>query len=138
MKLTEIIQNPSLNSKGIIKYHYQIKFKDESTKPVVVEGHMNAIYVIVNKLLQKELMNEQELHQLRACSSYHLLIDVTNLKNDTEIKNKLIEARWKNRYSLKHKINHNKKIYIICREWTVKRVDKFIEQVSKFCIINRL
>ena len=137
MKLTSIIKNPELKNAGAAKYRYSIKFKGER-KAIEVEGHMGCVHAIVEGLITRKMMTEKELHEIRACASYHLLIDVSDVKTDDEIKSMLIEAGWKNRYSLKHKIKDDKKVFIICREWVTKRVDKLIAGVSEFCTVERI
>lgn len=137
MKLTDIVKNPELKNAGIGKYRYSIKFKGDR-KPIEVDGHMGAVHTIVDGLLNKKMMTVKQLHEIRACASYHLLVEVTDLKSDDEIKQTLVKAGWKNRYSLKHKIHENNRIHVVCREWVTKRVDKLIAGVSDFCTVTRI
>jgi hypothetical protein len=135
MKLTDIVKNPELKSIGTGKYHYLVKFKGDK-KSSKVNGHMNVVHDIVEGLLTRKMVTIKFLNELKACASYHLLVEVTDLKDDDVIKSMLAQAGWQNRYSVKHKFTVDDKTYIICREWVKRRVDILIKGVSDFCKVE--
>ena len=145
MKLTDVARDPSLKSSGNPGYKYSVKIKGEK-KAKMVNGHMGAVFEIVEGILKNKLMTEQELLNIRASASYHLLMEVTDLADDGAIKDALASAGWSKRYNIKRKIEIEGEVsgkavtrkYIVCREWVTKRIDKLIAGTSHVCKVERI
>lgn len=137
MKLTSIVENPSLKNIQRGKYRYSLRFKGDR-KPHVYTGHMDLVHALIKGLLEKGMMSEEDISATRAAGSYLLTVEVTDCKDDEEIKSLLHKSGLKTRYSVKHKVNFNNQVFIVCREWTAKRVDKLITATKDFCTVERL
>jgi hypothetical protein len=140
MKLTAIAENPALKNANAGKYRYSLKFKGDHKNKKAAEytSHISLVQALIEGLMQKKLMSEQDINATRAAGSYLLTIEVTDIADDKEIQALLAKSNLKGRYSIKNKIEVDGMKFIICREWTKERVDKLIARTSDVCTVRRL
>lgn len=129
MKLTSIIADPSLvKSSSKSKYSYKIQFQKKET---VCGSHVDSVINVLRLLAESEIINLEELENTERLAGFHLLLDVTDLGSEDQIKKMITDQipKYKNRYAISSSLTVKDTKYIVCREWTCERVDKFMNRM---------
>lgn len=127
MKLTSIIADPTLAGSSKSSYQYEILING---KKKICKSHVETVITVLKMLSDEKIINLSDIEESERMAGYMLILDVSDIKADTEIA-KVINSqfpKYKNRYNCKNLLTNDKSKYIVCREWTVPRVDSFIEK----------
>lgn len=125
-KLTDIISNPSLAKSNRSSYCYELNIRGQKQ---ICTSHIETVVQSLKMMAEAKVINLEDLEATERVAGFHLLLDVSDLPIDNIAK--VISTqfpRYENRYACKKVLTVNKTNYIVCREWTVKRIDKFIEK----------
>ena len=136
MKLTAINANPSLKSSNKKSFSYDVTIAP-AKKATTFSSMVEAVHHITSTLLEKKKLTVEELNKLNPISSYELLLEVTDVKDDEQIKKLLKEIKWNGRYSMKLKVSHDKKQFLVCREWTEDRLKKLAGKLDGVTVTKK-
>ena len=119
------------------KYSYSISAKN-SSKTIIANSHISAVHTVIQQLIETKKMDIVQIQYLKPMSHFLMLIDVTNM-NKESITDMLEDCHWAKRYSQnKFHIESNGNSYILLREWTVTRIQRFFDLVSEFVTVERI
>ena len=127
MKLTSIIADPTLASSSKSRYQYEILIKGQKQ---ICQSHVETVIAVLKMMADEKLIDLADIEEKEKVAGFHLVLDVTDITTDSEIGNIINTQfpKYRNRYQVKKLLTVGKSKYIVCREWTVDRVDKFIEK----------
>jgi hypothetical protein len=133
MKLSTIASDPSLaKSNSRSKYSYIIRF---NKKEYVCGSHVETVTQILRLLAESKFVNLDDIEETERLAGFPLLISVTDLGTEENVKKLIAESipKYKNRYAISAMLTVNEEKWIVCREWTCERVDKFVSKFTDLC-----
>jgi hypothetical protein len=127
MKLSKLIANPELATSSKSRYQYEILIRGEKT---ICSSHVETVITTLKLLADKKIINLTDIEESEKIAGFNLILDVSDLKADEipDMMKTFNDGKWKNRYQVKKLLVVGKSSYIVCREWTVERVDDFVNK----------